>query len=114
MADPISDSAARKGSAELLILATLDEGDLHGYDISRRIAERTGGLLTFRAASLYPLLYKLEDNGWIDGRWQQKAGQRRRRLYRLTADGKKVLARQRTRWTSFIRALSKAAGLRHA
>jgi PadR family transcriptional regulator PadR len=114
MADPISDTAARKGSAELLILATLAEGDLHGYDISRRIGENTDGLLTFRAASLYPLLYKLEDRGWIEGRWKQAAGQRRRRCYRLTAEGKKVLAKQRTRWSSFIRALSRAAGLRHA
>jgi transcriptional regulator len=114
MADPITDAAARKGSAELLILAVLEDGALHGYDISRRIAERTEGLLTFRAASLYPLLYKLEDRGWIDGRWQQPAGERRRRAYRLTREGRTVLARQRTRWASFVRALSRAAGLRHA
>jgi transcriptional regulator len=113
MADPISDTAARKGSAELLILATLERGELHGYDISREIASETGGLLTFRAASLYPLLYKLEDRGWIDGRWRVVKGQRRRRCYRLTAEGKKVLAKQRTRWASFIGALSRAAGLRN-
>src|SRR5262245_50195777 len=97
MGDPISDTAARKGSAEILILATLERGELHGYDISRRIGERTGGLLTFRAASLYPLLYKLEDRGWIDGRWRQADGARRRRCYRLTPEGRKVLAKQRTR-----------------
>lgn len=114
MADPISDTAARKGSAELLILATLERGELHGYDISRQIGERTGGLLTFRAASLYPLLYKLEDRGWIDGRWTQPTGERRRRCYRLTAAGKKALTRQRSRWTSFLRALGDAAGLGHA
>jgi PadR family transcriptional regulator PadR len=114
MADPISDTAARKGSAELLILATLERGELHGYDISRQIGEQTGGLLTFRAASLYPLLYKLEDRGWIDGRWKQAAGARKRRCYRLTAEGKRVLAKQRTRWASFIGALSKAAGLHRA
>ena len=114
MADPISDTAARKGSAELLILATRERGELHGYDIRRQSGERTGGLLTFRAASLYPLLYKLEDRGWIDGRWKQAAGERRRRSYRLTAEGKRVLARQRTRWASFLRALSDAAGLGRA
>jgi PadR family transcriptional regulator len=114
MSDPIHDSAARKGSAELLILACLESGDLHGYDLSRQIAERSGGLLTFRAASLYPLLYKLEDRQLVEGRWRQPSGQRRRRCYRLTSEGKRVLATQRTRWSSFIRALSRAAGLRHA
>lgn len=114
MSDPILDAAARKGSAELLILACLESGELHGYDLSRRIAERSGGLLSFRAASLYPLLYKLEDRQWVEGQWRQPSGQRRRRCYRLTPEGKRVLAKQRTRWTSFIRALSRAAGLRHA
>jgi transcriptional regulator len=114
MTDPITDAAARKGSAEILILACLESGELHGYDLSRRIAERSDGLLTFRAASLYPLLYRLEDRGWIEGRWRQPTGQRRRRCYRLTAAGRTVLARQRRRWAAFVRALSRVAGLRHA
>jgi PadR family transcriptional regulator PadR len=114
MADPIADAAARKGSAELLILAVLEEGQLHGYDIAREIGRRSDGLLTFHAASLYPLLYRLEDRGWIAGRWIEKAGQRRRRCYRLTAEGRRVLAAQRGRWSSFVVALTKAAGLRHA
>ena len=71
MSDPILDAAARKGSAELLILATLADTELHGYDLCRRIAERSGGVLTFRVASLYPVLYRLEDRGWIEGTWRQ-------------------------------------------
>ena len=114
MGDPLIGAAARKGSAELLILATLEEGQLHGYDIAREIARRSDGLLTFHVASLYPLLYRLEDRGWIAGRWIEKAGQRRRRCYRLTAEGRRVLASQRSRWSSFVSALTKAAGLRHA
>ena len=114
MSDPIQDADARKGSAELLILAALESGERHGYDISRVIAERSEGLLTFRAASLYPLLYRLEDRGLIEGRWRRAKGQRRRRVYRLTAAGRTTLAGQRTRWTSFVRALARAAGLRHA
>jgi transcriptional regulator len=114
MADPIADAAARKGSAELLILAALEDGQLHGYDIAREIERRSGGLLAFHVASLYPLLYKLEDRGWIVGRWVEKAGQRRRRCYRLTPEGKRVLATQRNRWEAFVQALTKAAGLRHA
>ena len=114
MGDPIDEAAARKGSAELLILATLEDGQLHGYDIAREIARRSDGLLTFHVASLYPLLYRLEDRKWIAGRWVEKEGQRRRRCYRLTSQGKKVLASQRNRWSSFVAALTKAAGLRHA
>ena len=114
MGDPIAEAAARKGSAELLILAVLEDGQLHGYDIAREIGRRSDGLLTFHAASLYPLLYRLEDRGWIAGRWVEKPGQRRRRCYRLTAEGRRVLSAQRSRWSSFVLALTKAAGLRHA
>ena len=114
MGDPISEASARKGSAELLILSALDDGQLHGYDIAREISRRSGGLLVFHVASLYPLLYKLEDREWIQGRWVEKAGQRRRRYYKLTAEGRRMLARQRSRWEAFITALTKAAGLKHA
>jgi PadR family transcriptional regulator PadR len=114
MGDPITDASARKGSAEVLILASLEDGQLHGYDIAREIARKSGGLLTFHVASLYPLLYKLEDRKWIQGRWVEKAGQRRRRYYRLTADGRRTLSAQRGRWAAFVAALTKAAGLRHA
>jgi DNA-binding PadR family transcriptional regulator len=114
MLDPITDPVARKGSAPLLVLAALEDGDLHGYDIGREIARRSNGLLVFKAASLYPLLYRLEDRGWIEGRWRQPRGGRRRRDYRLTPEGRKVLAQQRRRWASFLGALSRAAGLRHA
>jgi len=111
--DPISDASARKGSAEVLILAALEAGERHGYDLSREIARRSGGVLTFRATSLYPALYRLEDRGLIAGRWRRIA-ERRRRCYRLTPEGRAVLARQRTRWSTFVRALSRAVGLRHA
>jgi PadR family transcriptional regulator PadR len=114
MADPIAEAAARKGSAELLMLSALEDGQLHGYDIAREIARRSDGLLTFHAASLYPLLYRLEDRGWIAGRWVERTGQRRRRCYRLTAEGRRVLSAQRSRWSSFVAALTKAGGLRHA
>ena len=114
MGDPIIESAAKKGSAEVLILASLEDGQLHGYDIAREIGRRSGGLLTFHVASLYPLLYKLEDRHWIHGRWVEKAGQRRRRYYKLTAEGRKTLASQRGRWSAFVQALTKAAGLENA
>src|SRR5919112_3875165 len=111
MGDPLLESAARKGSAELLILASLEDGQLHGYDIARETARRSDGLLTFHVASLYPLLYKLEDRTWISGRWVEKAGQRRRRCYRLTPAGRVILAEQRSVWQEFVRALERVAGI---
>ena len=104
----------KRGSTEVLILALLDERPRHGYDISRLIDERSGGTITFHTASLYPTLYRLEDKGLIDGRWVERAGQRRRRYYRLTAQGRKVLAQQRSVWDTFFVALDRVAGIRHA
>ena len=85
----------KKGSAELLILSLIEQRARHGYEISKLIAARSEGTLTFQVASLYPLLYRLEGRGWIQGRWVEKAGERRRRFYRLTPAGRKVLAAQR-------------------
>jgi transcriptional regulator len=99
----------KKGSAELLILSLVEDQPRHGYDIGRLIQTRSGGTLKFNVASLYPLLYRLEKRGWIEGRWVEKAGQRRRRLYRLTTDGRKVLANQRGGWQVFARAVSRIA-----
>src|SRR5262245_28434285 len=104
----------KRGSTELLILALLEERDRHGYEIARQIDERSEGEISFQVASLYPTLYRLEDRNLIEGRWIEKAGQRRRRYYRLTAAGRKALARQRNVWESFINALSRVARIRHA
>src|ERR1700730_18978005 len=94
----ILDRELKKGSAELLILSLVEIRPRHGYEISKLIEERSDGKLRFRVASLYPLLYRLEKRGWIQGRWVEKAGQRRRRYYRLTPEGKKILAAQRNSW----------------
>src|SRR5689334_18431846 len=104
----------KRGSAEILILALLDERERHGYDISRLIEERSGGAISFYAASLYPTLYRLEDRGLIEGRWVERAGQRRRRYYRLTRSGRRVLAQQRSIWDTFFIALNRVARIRHA
>jgi PadR family transcriptional regulator, regulatory protein PadR len=104
----------KKGSAELLILSVIEARPRHGYDIARLIEQRSDGELTFHAASLYPLLYRLEQRGWITGRWTEKAGERRRRLYRLTASGRTVLARQRSLWRAFVKAIDRVAGVEHA
>jgi PadR family transcriptional regulator PadR len=100
----------KKGSAELLVLALLEREQRHGYDLARLIASRSKGVLTFHAASLYPLLYRLEKRNWIEGRWVEKAGQRRRRYYRLTPAGRKVLAAQRSSWREFVEAMTAIVG----
>jgi transcriptional regulator len=112
MADKVGPDV--KGSAEILVLALVEDRARHGYEIGKLIEERSGGVLKFHIASLYPMLYRLEKRGHITGRWVEKAGQRRKRYYRITAEGRRVLATHRTRWEEFIHALSRVAGIRHA
>ena len=104
----------KKGGAELMVLSALEEAPRHGYDIAREIDSRSGGLLRFHVASLYPMLYRLERRAWISGRWVEKTGQRRRRYYRLTPEGTRMLAAQRSEWRTLIEALNRAAGIETA
>lgn len=97
----------RRGSAELLILSLIEARPRHGYEISKLIEQRSDGAVRFYVASLYPLLYRLENRGWIQGRWVEKSGQRRRRYYRLTRQGRKVLASQRRGWQVFVEAINR-------
>ena len=104
----------KKGSAELLILSLLEARPRHGYEISKLIEQRSGGAVRFHVASLYPLLYRLERRGWVQGRWVEKAGQRRRRYYRITAPGRKRLASQRNGWRMFVEAIGRITEIGHA
>ncbi|HKS43404.1 MAG TPA: PadR family transcriptional regulator [Blastocatellia bacterium] len=108
------DRELKKGSAELLILSLVEFRPRHGYEISKLIDARSDGTLRFNVASLYPLLYRLEKRGWIQGRWVEKAGQRRRRYYKLTPAGKKVLAAQRSTWQSFVAAINRITEIENA
>lgn len=114
MALPAFDRELKKGAAELLILSLIEARPRHGYEIARLIETRSQGTLRFHAASLYPLLYRLEARGWIHGRWIEKPGQRRRRYYRLTVAGRKVLALQRDLWRQFAQAIRRITGIEHA
>jgi transcriptional regulator len=114
MSTSILDRELKKGSAELLILALVEDRPRHGYEIGQLIELRSGGRLRFNVASLYPLLYRLEKRGWIRGRWVEKHGQRRRRYYRLTTAGRKVLASQRQGWCEFVGAINRITGIQHA
>lgn len=109
-----SDIEWKKGSAELLILSLVETRPRHGYEISKLIEQRSEGHVRFHVASLYPLLYRLEKRGWVQGRWVEKSGQRRRRYYRLTADGRKVLASQRRGWQAFVHAINRITEVENA
>jgi transcriptional regulator len=114
MAVTSPDQEWKKGSAELLVLSLLEDRPHHGYDISKLIQIRSGGALRFHVTSLYPLLYRLEKRGWVDGHWVEKAEQRRRRYYTLTPEGRKVLRSQRKSWRDFVAAISRVTGIEHA
>jgi PadR family transcriptional regulator, regulatory protein PadR len=107
-------SKIARGSAEVAILALLAEKPLYGFEISKRIEEKTDGMLCFTLASLYPMLYDLEKRGWIAGRWQANQAGRDRRVYSLTPSGKKELAPLRREWNFFFQALDRLAGVTNA
>jgi transcriptional regulator len=106
--DPLA-RELKRGSTELLLLSLLEEGERHGYDLARLIGDRSGGAISFHVASLYPTLYRMEEKKLIEGRWIEKAGQRRRRYYRLTRAGRKTLASQRSVWEAFFQGLNRVA-----
>ena len=99
----------KRGSTELLILALIEQRARHGYEIAQLIEQRSLGAIAFRVASLYPTLYRMEGKGLLEGRWVERAGQRRRRYYRITAAGRKSLASQRSLWEGFFAALHRVA-----
>jgi PadR family transcriptional regulator, regulatory protein PadR len=104
----------KKGAGELLILSLLEARPRHGYELGTLIERRSRGQLTFHIDSLYPLLYRLEERGWIQGKWVEKASERRRRYYTLTAQGRRVLAEQLETWASFVDGVRLVTGGDHA
>jgi transcriptional regulator len=104
----------KKGTTPLLVLALLEAMPRHGYELSKLIESRSGGVVRIHAASLYPLLYELEEKRWIEGRWVEKPGERRRRFYHLTAAGKRQLVSERKSWAEFANAVALIAGVRYA
>ena len=110
----ILDREVKRGSAEMLILALVEERSRHGYEIAKLIEQRSDGVLQFHVASLYPLLYRLEKRGLIHGHWVEKPNQRRRRFYKLTAAGLQILKEHRRTWKEFFAALDRVAGINPA
>ncbi len=105
------DANVKRGSAELAVLSLLERGAMHGYEIAKRVEQETGGVLKFDVASLYPLLYRMEKDGWVTAEWQESETGRKRRCYKLTRDGKKQLVPLRAQWRNFFEALERLGGL---
>ncbi len=105
------DANVKRGSAELAVLSLLQQGAMHGYEIAKKVEQETEGILKFDVASLYPLLYRMEADGWVTAEWQESESGRRRRCYRLTREGKKQLVPLRSQWRSFFQALDKLSGI---
>ena len=103
----------KKGSVELLILSLLEAESRHGYELGKLIESRSGGRLAFQISSLYPVLCRMEDRGWIRGRWVEKEGQRRRKYYRLTREGQTTLSAKQATWLEFAESVNQVLGLSH-
>jgi transcriptional regulator len=114
MSDQSIDRDLKKGSAELLVLSLLEARRRHGYEISKLIETRSKGAVRFRVASLYPLLYRLEERGYIQGCWVEKDGERRKRYYRLTPAGRNILRDRRSRWAAFVEAIHRITATENA
>ena len=106
--------ALKKGSAEFLILSLLEHQDRHGYDLSKLIESRSRGALRFNVSSLYPLLHRMDERGWITGMWVERPGERRRRFYRITREGRAALVQQRKSWLEFVDAISLVSRLKRS
>jgi PadR family transcriptional regulator len=95
-----------KGTLDLLILRTLDLRPMHGSAIAERISQVTRGTFQVKAGSLFPALHRLEQEGWIEGAWQESAEGRRVRTYKLTRGGRRQLAIERKTWTRIVDAMN--------
>jgi PadR family transcriptional regulator PadR len=104
----------KRGSMELLILSTLEGRTRHGYEIGKLLERRSGGQLEFRVSTLYTVLYRMEQSGWIRGRWVEKPGLRRRCYYTLTPEGARILAEQKKEWRAFSTVVDRVIGPSHA
>jgi transcriptional regulator len=115
MSDPHIDTRSlQKGSAEMLVLSLLETQQRHGYEISKLVEARSDSRLELQAASLYPILYRLEKKGLVEGKWIEKPNERRRRFYRLTPAGRKALKDMRRVWRDFVEAISSIVDVHHA
>ncbi|MEM1180653.1 MAG: helix-turn-helix transcriptional regulator [Acidobacteriota bacterium] len=108
------DTELKRGSLDLLILSMLQGQPKHGYEIGKLLASRSDGKLEFAVSTLYTILYRMEKRGWIEGRWVEKVGVRRRCYYTLTDSGKDILEAKQRQWRDYTATVNKVIGVDHA
>jgi transcriptional regulator len=96
-----------QGTLDMLILRTLQSGEQHGYGISQAIRAQSADVLQVETGSLYPALHRLEERGWVKSEWAQSDANQRAKYYRLTAEGKRQLLRERDRWSQLVEAVAR-------
>jgi PadR family transcriptional regulator, regulatory protein PadR len=96
-----------QGTLDMLILRTLQWGPQHGYAIGQTIRSQSADVLRVEAGSMYPALQRLEKRGWVTARWDQTELNQRAKFYRLTAEGKRQLAREQSRWSELVAAIGR-------
>ncbi len=99
-----------QGTLDMLVLRTLLLGSLHGYGIAKAIHGTSNQTLALEFGSLYPALKRLELKGWIASKWETSDHNRRAKYYRLTAAGRKQLAKERSQWDTFVEAVARVMG----
>jgi PadR family transcriptional regulator, regulatory protein PadR len=96
-----------QGTLDLLVLKALSLGPMHGYGIGARIQQLAEDMLRVEEGTLYPALYRIEQNGWIESEWGTSENNRRARFYRLTRAGRKQLGVEESQWEHLALAVSK-------
>lgn len=101
-----------QGTLDMLILRTLASGEMHGWGISQRLQQVSQDVLQVNQGSLYPALYRLEQQGWIESFWGESDNNRRAKFYRLTSAGRRRLSEERAAWERLAAAITRI--LQHA
>jgi transcriptional regulator len=95
-----------QGTLDMLILRVLRAGDMHGWDIADRIQLLSKDVLSVGEGSLYPALFRLQDQGWVESEWSRSDNNRRARFYRLTKAGWKQLEVEEANWDRLTAAIA--------
>lgn len=104
------DKELLKGSTTMLILKLLDTGDMYGYQMTKELENRSDNTFTLKEGTLYPILHLLESNQMIEAYWEDTESARKRKYYRITKAGKKLLQEKEKEWDKYAAAVRKVLG----
>ncbi|MDF9408378.1 PadR family transcriptional regulator [Pelotomaculum isophthalicicum JI] len=99
-----------KGSTVAIILAMLDQQPMYGYQMIKEIEKHSEGVFVFKEGTLYPILHSLESEGMVESYWTETEGNRRRKYYKITGEGRSQLKEKRNEWAAFYKAVNQVLG----